>query len=117
VYFNMSVGEGDTRGPWNNEPTFEFREAQAAVDGGSGLPEVLMEPDDLAVAEQAAKRLQSDPDSDPVTGAMLGMEGGTAPKDKDAGSAGTDPKAAKSKAKAAKSGAKKAAPDTGKTRR
>ena len=43
VYFNMSVGDGDTRGPWNNEPTFEFRDAEVAVDGGSGLPEVVLD--------------------------------------------------------------------------
>jgi len=37
VYFNMSTGDGDARGPWNKEPTFEYREAQPAVDGGDGL--------------------------------------------------------------------------------
>lgn len=31
MYFNRPVGEGDTRGPWNNEPTFEFRGAKAAA--------------------------------------------------------------------------------------
>src|SRR3954468_19098670 len=33
VYFNMSVGDGDARGPWNEAPTFEFRDATVAVDG------------------------------------------------------------------------------------
>src|SRR3954451_17587166 len=47
VYFNMSAGEGDLRGPWNNEPTFEFREAEPAVDGGEGLPKVKMGTEDL----------------------------------------------------------------------
>jgi len=75
VYFNMSVGDGDTRGPWNKEPTFEFREAEVAVDGGSGMPQVDLDPSDLAVVKKAAERLQSDPASDPVTGAMLGMDG------------------------------------------
>ena len=99
VYFNMSVGEGDTRGPWNNEPTFEFREATPAVDGGSGLPEVKMRPDDLAVSSQAAARLQSDVESDPVTGAMLGMEGGAvAPEIEEAASDALDPKAAEKNA-------------------
>src|SRR3954452_4076349 len=69
VYFNMSVGDGDTRGPWNNEPTFEFREAELAVDGGTGTPEVSMEDEDLQVAEQAALRLKSDLTRDPMTGA------------------------------------------------
>jgi Mn-containing catalase len=78
VYFNMSMGEGDARGPWNNEPTFEFREATVAVDGGSGLPEVEMDSEDLQLSEQAAQRLKSDLTTDPVTGAMLGMNGNSA---------------------------------------
>jgi Mn-containing catalase len=77
VYFNMSTGDGDLRGPWNNEPTFEFREAAPAVDGGEGLPMVKMAAEDLELVNRAALRLQSDPKSDPVTGAMLGMDNGT----------------------------------------
>ena len=42
VYFNMSQGETELRGPWNKEPTFDYREAQAAVDGGSGLGAVTL---------------------------------------------------------------------------
>jgi len=81
------------RGPWNNEPTFEYRDAEVAVDGGSGMPEVTMASDELAVVKKAATRLQSNPNSDPMTGAMLGM--GAA----DGGSTGNggmamDPKAA-----------------------
>lgn len=76
VYFNMSVGEGDTQGPWNMAPTFEMREAQVAVDGGSGLPEVVLATDEMKAAQMLATRLQSDPTSDPTTGAMLGMNGG-----------------------------------------
>jgi len=75
VYFNMSVGDGDMRGPWNNEPTFEFRDAEVAVDGGSGMPEVNLPSEELQAVEKAAMRLQSDPAADPVTGAMLGMGG------------------------------------------
>jgi len=93
VYFNMSVGDGDTRGPWNSEPTFEYRDAEVAVDGGSGMPEVKMASDELAVVKKAATRLQSNPTSDPVTGAMLGMgaaDGGTTGH----GSMAMDPKAA-----------------------
>jgi Mn-containing catalase len=76
VYFNMSSGEGDTRGPWNNEPTFEYHEAQPAVDGGSGLPEVHMGAHDSDLVEQLAMRTRSDPQSDPQTGAELGMAQG-----------------------------------------
>lgn len=73
VYFKMSTGNGNLRGPWNNEPTFEVREAQPAVDGGDGLATITLDKEDLEVVNEAATRLQSDPKSDPVTGAMLGM--------------------------------------------
>lgn len=76
VYFNMSIGEGDQRGPWNKEPAFEYREAQVAVDGGDGAASVRIQPEDMQLLKQAATRLQSDPESDPVTGAMLGKEEG-----------------------------------------
>jgi Mn-containing catalase len=97
VYFNMSSGDGDTvRGPWNREPTFELRDAEAAVDGGTGMPEVRMEPDDQDLAEQAAIRLQSDSESDPLTGAMLGMKDGTTSTDTDGATA---PRAAQENAR------------------
>jgi Mn-containing catalase len=100
VYFNMSMGEGDTRGPWNNEPTFELRDAEPAVDGGSGMPEVNLASDEMEVATQAAARLQSDAASDPMTGAMLGMEGQSGISGAVSGSAasGMNPKAAKQNA-------------------
>jgi Mn-containing catalase len=98
VYFNMSVGEGDGRGPWNNEPTFEFREGELAVDGGSGMPEVDMDEEDMEVAEQAAMRLKSDLTRDPVTGAMLGMDGDSPVATMDASSVSANPQAAKEKA-------------------
>jgi Mn-containing catalase len=93
VYFNMSnggVGEGDMRGPWNMEPTFEYRQAQPGVDGGSGMAEVKMNKTDADVLKQSATRLASDVSSDPVTGAMLGMgkfegqQGGVATADQPA---------------------------------
>jgi len=95
VYFNMSSGDGDMRGPWNMEPTFEFREAEVAVDGGSGLPEVKLTSDEREVLEQAAMRLHSDPSADPMTGAMLGMNGGNG---SGASGGSTDPQAAKKNA-------------------
>src|SRR4051812_6222462 len=95
VYFNMSVGEGDTRGPWNKEPTFDFREATPAVDGGTGIPEVSMASSDLDIVQKLAMRQQSNPAADPVTGAMLGMEPGAATA---AGSSGMKPQAAKENA-------------------
>lgn len=80
VYYNMSMGEAESRGPWNNHSTFDFREAEPAVDGGSGMPEVKLSSEDASIAKQSATRLQSDPDSDPLTGAMLGMDGATSVK-------------------------------------
>jgi len=75
-YFNMSQGEGDARGPWNNDATFDYREPQLAVEGGSGKPEIALEPSEQKVVDQAAMRLRSDPHAGPVAGAMLGMNGG-----------------------------------------
>jgi Mn-containing catalase len=78
VYFNMSPaakGTEELRGPWNNQPTFEFREAQPAVDGGSGLAELSMKEDEASMVNQMAARTVSDPSSDPMTGAELGMDG------------------------------------------
>jgi Mn-containing catalase len=73
VYFNMSTGEGDARGPWNKEPTFDYREATPGVDGGDGMASVSLEAADMKTVKKAAMRLQSDVKSDPATGAMLGM--------------------------------------------
>ncbi|MCM5679588.1 manganese catalase family protein [Schlegelella sp. S2-27] len=82
TYFNMSQGEGDTRGPWNMDEHFTYvseREDQLAVDGGSGLPEVMLTDEEAAVVQQAAARTRSDPSEDPMTGADLGMGGALAP--------------------------------------
>jgi Mn-containing catalase len=75
VYFNMSNGNGtdDVRGPWNKEPTFEYRKAELAVDGGSGMPEVSMSSDEELASKQLSARTHSDLASDPPTGAELGM--------------------------------------------
>ena len=113
VYFNMSQDEGDVRGPWNKEPTFEFREAAPAVDGGSGLAEVHMADADANVVEKAAMRLQSDPASDPMTGAMLGMDGTNAVNGVGANAAAAaDPQAAKKSAQAQKASGSKEPPKT-----
>ena len=73
VYFNHSTGEGDARGPWNEAPTFEYRDAEPAVDGGSGIAEGVLDNEETGLVTQMATRLQSDPAADPMTGAMLGM--------------------------------------------
>lgn len=75
VYYNMSNGDGagDMRGPWNNEPTFDYRKAELAVDGGSGMPEGTMTSDEETAVKQLAARTRSDLSGDPQTGAELGM--------------------------------------------
>ena len=78
VYFDMSQGEQPMRGPWNREPTFEYRQAETAVDGGSGNGEVTLPAEDAELVGQMAMRTRSDPESDPPTGAMLGAAGGAA---------------------------------------
>lgn len=94
VYFNMSNGEMDRRGPWNKEPTFDYREAQPAVDGGSGLGEVSLATDEAQAVQRAAQRLRSDPEFDPMTGAMLGAGASAGDGEAELGDP-ADPQAAK----------------------
>ncbi|CAI08692.1 manganese catalase family protein [Aromatoleum aromaticum] len=74
VYYNMSDGEAGERGPWNSEPGFDYREAQPAVDGGSGMAEVGLMKSEKSAIDQLAIRTRSDPQSDPCTRAELGMD-------------------------------------------
>ena len=56
VYFNMSHGEPEKRGPWNQGGQWQFvsdREQQMAVDGGSGEGSVQ-----LTTPEVVPSRLQ-----------------------------------------------------------
>lgn len=76
VYFNMSQGPGEMRGPWNQGENWEFvsdREQQVAVGGGEGDAEVKLPAKDVDLLNVMAARTLSDPTSDPVTGAELGM--------------------------------------------
>src|SRR4051812_43752054 len=76
TYFNMSQGEGDMRGPWNQGEQWDFvddRAKQAAVDGGDGSASVKLSRADVAIANKVAARTMSDPASDPTTGAELGQ--------------------------------------------
>jgi Mn-containing catalase len=79
VYFNMSQGDGDERGPWNSDDNFDYvsdQEQQQAVDGGDGTATVGLDSLEKDAVEQMALRTRSDPDSDPMTGAELGMDEG-----------------------------------------
>jgi Mn-containing catalase len=83
TYVNTSQGEGDMRGSWNSDENFDYlsdREKFLAMDGGSGLPEVTLTKDEQAVLNQMARRTQSDPNADPLTGADLGAGRKTKPK-------------------------------------
>lgn len=75
VYFNMSQGEGDMRGPWNDDKLFAYvsdREQQCAVDGGDGLAQTALSTDEERDVEAMRIRTASDPLSEPVTGVELG---------------------------------------------
>jgi Mn-containing catalase len=74
-YFDMSQGEGNARGPWNEGEQWELvddRDDQGAVDGGDGTASVKLKPADKNLVEAFAARTASDPALDPVTGADLG---------------------------------------------
>ncbi|HXR56847.1 MAG TPA: manganese catalase family protein [Casimicrobiaceae bacterium] len=75
-YFNMSVGEGDVRGPWNQGEQWEFVDGEQSLTnadpGGDGSFSVQMTPDQQQLDEKAKQRLASDLESDPTTGADLG---------------------------------------------
>ena len=73
VYYNLSQGEGDLRGPWNQGPEWEFVEnPEPAVDGGDGKPSVDLSKAQQKVVQQMAVRTQSDVSVHPMTGADLG---------------------------------------------
>jgi Mn-containing catalase len=75
TYFNMSQGEGDMRGSWNQGEQWKFvndREQQMAVDGGTGGAVVSMTAEEMAATNKLAARTMSRPDVDPMTGADLG---------------------------------------------
>jgi len=76
TYFNMSQGDGEMRGSWNQGENWDFvtdREKQMAVDGGSGEAEVRLPASDIDTFEAMRTRTMSDPAIDPPTGAELGM--------------------------------------------
>jgi len=80
VYFDMSQGEGNARGPWNEGEEWQFiddRDDQAAVDGGDGLSSVELDSTEAKVLKQTIQRTRSDRSSNPTTGADLGKDGGS----------------------------------------
>lgn len=74
-YYNLSTGDGDMRGPWNQGAQWEFvdlRGEDAPVDGGDGNPTVKLAAAEMKAIEKTAMRTKSRTDVDPVTGADLG---------------------------------------------
>ncbi|HYO95934.1 MAG TPA: manganese catalase family protein, partial [Polyangiaceae bacterium] len=74
-YYNMSQGDGDRRGPWNQGEQWEFvteRDEQSAVDGRDGGASVKLTSEEMAAVKNLAARTLSNPTTDPVTGADLG---------------------------------------------
>lgn len=83
-YYDLSQGDGDARGPWNQGDQWEFVSDQnkmAAVDGGDGTATVTLSKTEKTALEKSAARTASATKGDPTTGADLGAK-----KD---GSAGT----------------------------
>lgn len=72
-YYNMSQG-GEVRGSWNSDKHFEYVEdPQPAVDGGDGLADVKLSSTQKTLLKAMAKRTESDPATDSLTGAEMGM--------------------------------------------
>jgi len=79
VYYNMSQGPGDERGPWNQGDLWDFVENPdelAAVDGGDGAATVALNEEDAALDAQLTARTTSEVEDDPITGAELGAGDG-----------------------------------------
>jgi Mn-containing catalase len=82
VYYDMSQGEGNARGPWNSDEHFNVvsdRSQQVGVDGKDGSFDVQLTPTETRIAQQLMSRTRSVQAGDPITGAELGSDG-TAPQ-------------------------------------
>jgi len=74
-YYDMSQGEGNVRGPWNDGPQWQYidqRDQQYAVDGGTGDATVDLSAEERDSLRAVARRTESNRAVDPVTGADLG---------------------------------------------
>jgi Mn-containing catalase len=74
-YYDLSQGDGNARGPWNEGEQWEFvdeAEAQSAVDGGDGTASVVLPEPEEASVDAFAQRTASNTAADPVRGADLG---------------------------------------------
>jgi Mn-containing catalase len=95
MYLNMSQGDGDATGPWNNKEFWQVvsdPDSQAALDGGDGLADVKLTAAEQKAVKTLTARMASDPASNPTTGAELGAgaadDGGTSRQKPKGGSKG-----------------------------
>jgi Mn-containing catalase len=73
TYFNLSQGEGDARGPWNQGGEWDFVDNPGPdVDGGGRTASVALSDSDAQLLSKLAARTASRTDIDPPTGAELG---------------------------------------------
>jgi Mn-containing catalase len=76
LYVNTSQGPGDIEGPWNTGEQWKKLdkiEESIPLDGGDGMASVSLNKDEKKAVSAMAKRTKSDQDSDPLTGADLGV--------------------------------------------
>ncbi len=74
-YYDMSQGEDEQRGPWNEGDQWEFvsdREQQSAVDGGDGMASVELSAEERQLLSKVLTRTASANGGNPTTGADLG---------------------------------------------
>lgn len=74
-YYDLSQGDGQPRGPWNQGPEWEFVSdyaQQMAVDGGDGSASVEVSSEEAKMLDAAATRTSSNTQGNPTTGADLG---------------------------------------------
>lgn len=97
VYFDMSQGDLESvQGPWNSGDQWQVisdLDKQQAVDGGDGSAQTLLTEEEVQVVKQMAERGTSDPASQPLTGAELGMH--ATPTKAPAGKDGNKPERAR----------------------
>lgn len=74
-YFSLSQGAGESRGPWNQGPEWDYvdkAEEFLAVDGGDGMASVKVTGKEKDLLAAAAARNKSNLNGNPTTGADLG---------------------------------------------
>ncbi len=73
-YVDLSQGEGNARGPWNEGAQWEFVTGEAAREplDGEGTATTMLTDAELSVTQQMMTRTRSDPSANPTTGADLG---------------------------------------------